>query len=303
MKIAVVGIGGVGGIVGGALARKHRDTFFYVRGENLNKIRKEGLKVESVVLGDFTANPKLASDDADEIGRMDAVIVTCKGYSLESICKAIVPVVGPETLVLPLLNGVVVSDIMESMLPPCLLADGTIQVFSRLEGPGHIIQSAGMCRIAAGMKDGSRPDKLIELVDILKQAGVKALLSENILVDSWTKYAYMCGCSVVFCHYDGPASKVRENPGYEQVLHAVVGEIIAVAAAKGVTLADNLADVFVDEIRKMPPDTMTSLYRDISSGKPADQTELYHIIGRMVEHGEQTGVATPYHREAYDKFR
>jgi len=302
MKIAVFGIGGVGGIVGGALAKDHAETYFYVRGENLNAIHQKGLRVQSVSLGDFTAHPKLASDKATEIGIMDAIFVACKGYNLKVACEAINPMVGPETVVIPLLNGVIVSDLMEPLLPPCILADGTIHVFSRLEEPGHIVQSAGLCSIVFGMKDGSRPIKLEEIAAILNKAGIKARLSENILVDSWTKYAIMCSNSTVFCYYDGSAGKVHEDPNHEKVLRAVIGDLIAVAAAKGVKLPESLPDRYVDEFSKMPGETMTSLYRDLSSGKPSKETELDHIIGRMVKFGQQTCVATPYHKIAYERF-
>jgi 2-dehydropantoate 2-reductase len=112
----------------------------------------------------------------------------------------------------------------------------------------------------------------------------------------------MCGNSTVFCYYDGPAKTVHADPEHEKILRAVVGELIAVAAAKGVVLPDDLADRYVEDFLKMPPDTMTSLYRDLSAGKPPDQTELHHIIGRMVELGEQTGIPTPYHKAVLARF-
>src|SRR5699024_6149248 len=121
---------------------------------------------ESVLFGDFKAHPKLASDKATELGIMDVIIVSCKGYNLKETCKKITPMVGPETVVIPLLNGVIVSDIMEPLLPPCILADGTIYVFSRLEKPGHIVHSAGLCKIVFGMKDGSRPSEFEEIAAI-----------------------------------------------------------------------------------------------------------------------------------------
>lgn len=302
MKIAVFGIGGVGGVVGGALARNHTDTYFYVRGENLEAIRRGGLRVQSVSLGDFVVYPKLASDNAAEFGVMDAIIVSCKGYGLKAACAAISPMVGAETVVISLLNGVMVSDIMEPLLPSCILADGAIRVFSRLEKPGHIVHSAGLCGIVFGMKDGSRPAQFEEISSVLNKAGIQTTLSDNMLVDSWTKYVIMCGNSAVFCYYDGPAGKVQSDPGHGTVLRAVADELISVAAAKGVALPAGMADSYVEQFAKLPPDTMTSLYRDLSGGKPASESELDHILGRMVELGRQTGVTTPYHRMAYERF-
>lgn len=302
MKIAVFGIGGVGGVVGGALAKSYSDTYFYVRGENLDAIRREGLSVRSVSLGDFVARPKLASDKASELGVMDAIFVSCKGYSLKAACEAITPMVGPETAVIPLLNGVIVSDVMEPLLPPCILADGTIRVFSWLEKPGCVVHNPGMCRIVFGMKDGGRPPRLEKLADILNNAGIETTLTDDILQDSWAKYTMMCTNSVIFCYYDGPAEKVRKDPNYEKIMRAVIGDMMAVAAAKGVILPKDTADRHIGMFSKVPPDTVTSLYRDLSGGKPVNETELDHIIGRMIEFGRQTGVPTPYHKAAYERF-
>ncbi len=302
MKIAIFGIGGVGGVVGGALARVHADTYFYVRGENLKAIRQNGLRLESALLGDFTVHPKLASDNAAEFGIMDAVFVSCKGHNLKAACAAIAPMVGSQTVVIPLLNGVMVSEIMAPLLPPCILADGAIRVFSHLEKPGHIVQSSGLCSIAYGMKDKSIPPAFAEITAICNRAGLKTAVSDDIVTASWAKYATMCGNSTVLCYYDGPVEKVRKDPDHEKVVRAVTGELVAVAAAKGVALPADTVDRCWADFAKLPPDAMTSLYRDLSGGKAASETELDHVIGRMVKFGRQTGVATPYHTAAHERF-
>ena len=130
MKIAVLGIGGVGGIIGGVLARKEEETYFIARGKTLEAIRRGGLHVESALFGDFTVRPRKIAKTADDFGVMDAVIISCKGYSLKDACRIISTMVGSDTLVVPLLNGVGVSDMMKPLLPPCILADGVIYVFS-----------------------------------------------------------------------------------------------------------------------------------------------------------------------------
>lgn len=302
MKIAVLGIGGVGGIVGGALAKSHAETYFCVRGKNLDAICRDGLKVQSIALGDFTVRPKLASDSAAALGVMDAVIFSCKGYNLKAACEAAAPMIGPKTAVIPLLNGVTVSDIMAPLLPPCLLADGVIRIFSHLEEPGRVVQSYGPCGVIVGMKDGSRPQKLEEAAAILNRAGIKTAITGDIAADNWNKYMMMCGNSVVFCYYDGPAGRVREHPDHEKTLCAVAGEQIAVAAAKGIRMPAEAARRFAENFAKLAPEAVSSLYRDLSGGRPAKETELDHLVGRLVELGRQTNVPTPYHKMIYDRF-
>lgn len=291
MKIAVFGIGGVGGLIGGALARKYDDIYFIARGKNLEAIRSGGVRVESVLFGDFTARPRMVSDDARDFGTMDAVIIACKGHNIKEACAAVSPLIDSDTLVVPLLNGVGVSDIMKPLLPPCILAEGIIHVFSHIEEPGHVVQSYGLCRIIAGMKDGSRPRRLEEFAAVLNDAGVETTVSDKILFDSWRKYLLMCGNSVVFCYFDGPAWKVREHAGYKDVVRAAANEIISVAA-----------DFCVENFAKLAPETVNSLYRDLSSGKAPQKTELDHLIGRMIEMGRAANIPTPYHEIAYKRF-
>ena len=302
MKIAVFGIGGIGGLVGGALARKNEETYFIARGKTLEAIRSRGLQVESALLGDFTVRPKEAAESASGFGTMDAVIISCKGYSLKEACRIVSPMVGEDTLVVPLLNGVGVSDMMKPLLPQCLLADGVIHVFSHIEEPGHIVQSYGPCHVIIGMKGGERPQKLDELAEALNGAGIKTSVSEDILFECWRKYLIMCGNSVVFCYYDGPAWKVREHADYKDTVRAAANEIISVAAANGVKLPEGSADLCAENFMKLAPETVNSLYRDLSSGKPPQKTELDHLIGRMIEMGRAANIPTPYHEIAYKRF-
>mgnify|MGYP005960980125 FL=1 len=303
MKVGVFGIGGIGGFVGGALARIHGETYFCARGENLEAIRRGGLRVESVQLGDFAAAPTGISERAADLGVMDVVIVACKGYDLEASCAAMSPMVGAQTLVIPLLNGVVVSEQMEPFLPPCLLADGTIRVFSHLETPGVVVQTAGQCSVVVGMRDGSRPAALDAAAELLNRAGIETKVTDHIVRASWNKYVTMGSNSCVFCWYDGPAGKVLADPDHKKVIRAVIDEMTAVAGAQGVELPASLPDRLIDAFEKMPADTVTSLYRDLRAGKNPARTELDHIIGRMVQLGRETGVPVPYHEAAYEKWR
>lgn len=302
MKIAVFGIGGVGGLIGGVLARKNEETYFIARRKTLEAIRSGGLYVKSTLFGDFTVRPKDVGETAGNFGVMDAIIISCKGYSLKDACRTVSPIVGEGTLVVPLLNGVGISDIMRPLLPPCLLADGVIHVFSHIEEPGHIAQSYGPCHVIIGMKSGEHPQKLDELAEALNCAGIKTSVNDNILFESWRKYLIMCGNSVVFCYYDGPAWKVREHAGYKDTVRAAANEIISVAAANGVKLPENSADLCVENFAKLAPETVNSLYRDLSSGKNPKDTELDHLVGRMIELGRAANIPTPYHEAAYRRF-
>ena len=301
MKIVIFGIGGVGGLVGGLLARSHEDTYFYTRGESLRVIKEQGITVESAQFGSFTSKPKLVTDSASEIGIADAIFIACKGYDLDEACKAAAPMIGENTVVIPLLNGVIVSEIMEPLLPPCILADGCIFTFCNLVKPGYVSHQ-NFVKIVTGMRSGEYRPVLAEVAGILNASGIESTVADNIHVDSWRKYTIMCGNSVIFGWFDADAGTVKQKPGYEAVIRGVWGELVSVAAAKGVSLPPSTVDDCVKAFMVMVPETVTSLYRDLRDGKPAEKTELLHIIGRMVQFGEETGVPTPYHKAVLERY-
>ncbi|MGN0954155.1 ketopantoate reductase family protein [Dialister sp.] len=301
MRILVFGMGGIGGFAGGALARAGADVYFYARGKQLEAISQKGLHVSSAVLGDFTVRPKGISHDGKQLGKMDVILLACKGNGLEDALRDMAPMIQNRTIVIPLLNGVLVSELMEPLLPPCRIADGTIRVFSHLEKPGYVVQTAGSGKIVMGMKEGENPPALYELAALFRKGGIPAEVTENIALDSWEKYALMGSNSALFCQFDGPAGKVRNSAEGLKKIHSTVREVIQVAAAKGVRLPKEYEDNFVKLFTSLPEDTVTSLYRDLRSGKKAEDTETEMILGRMVRMGEETGVNVPCFREAYEK--
>lgn len=303
MRIAVFGIGGVGGIVGGALARVCPDVSLVARGRALEAIRRDGLIVESALLGSFTVRPRALDSSALEgAGPMDAVVVACKGYDIEAACRAISPLLRADTLVVPLLNGLGASDVMEPLLPPCVLAGGLIYVFSHLEGPGRVAHTSGPCRVIMGMRDGSRSAALEDLSALMAEAGLDARTTGDILSEQWRKYATVGSMNIMCCLWDGPVGKAREDPGHEAVLRGTLDEIRAVAEAQGASLPGEMEEEIVARFEASPPDTITSLYRDLSAGKPPERTELRWLIGRVVEMACAAGVSVPHHEEALARW-
>ncbi|MBQ2697519.1 MAG: 2-dehydropantoate 2-reductase [Clostridia bacterium] len=301
MKIAVVGIGGVGGLIGGALARVLPQTIFIARGEHLKVIREEGLTVRSGLLGEFTVVPALVTDRAEEAGVVDAVILATKGYDLEEACRQIAPMIGEQTLVVPLLNGVMVSQLMRPLLPPCVLADGCMSCFSYIERPGVIAHPSTLATLTLGMAEGEPHPALIHLTMLLESVGFKASVTKEIRQASWQKYVLMCGVSTAYAWFDQPAGPIREDPEKLDFLRRCHQEIIDTASGHGVALPEDLIDRCMQSFLAQPPEATSSLYRDLRDGKP--RTELCPVIARMCELGAEVGVPTPCHQAVVDKYR
>lgn len=302
MKVLVFGIGGVGGLVGGALARVHADTYFYARNATKKAIEENGLVLDSIKFGNQVVHPKMVSDDAVALGPMDVIFVACKGDKLEVACKAIAPMVTPQTVVIPLLNGITVSNNMAPHLPPCILADGTIRVFSHIEAPGHIVQDGGMCDISFGLQNGKNPAVFEDIAALLTKVGIKTIVVEDIVVRSWQKFAITGTMSAILCYYDGNTGYVLEQPDCDTIIPAAYREVQAVAKACGVVLSDSFIESLTKSFYKMPADTISSLYRDLLAGKSAADTELYGLVGYLVDKGREVNVATPIFEKAYNRF-
>ena len=303
MKIMIFGIGGVGGFVGGALAKSYEETYFYARNLMKEKIASDGLRLDSVKLGNMIVKPKLVSDSPEELGKMDVIIVSCKGDKLEAACKAMAPLVKESTVVIPLLNGILVSDVMKQWLPPCILADGTIRIFSHIEGPGHIVQDAGLCNITFGMQDGNNPPVFEEIAKILTDAGVETTVITDIVLQSWKKFMITGTVGAILCYFNGDTGFVRSQEGYKEIVEAAYGEVQAVARAKGVELTDDFVAKLVSTIDTNSANTITSLYRDLRDGKDPKDTELDNLVGYLIEQGKLVGIPTPIFEQAYNNFK
>lgn len=303
MKIMVFGIGGVGGFVGGALAHHYEETYFYARNLTKEIIARDGLRLDSVKLGNLVVKPKVVSDNPEELGPMDVIIMSCKGDKLEAACKAIAPLVKETTVVIPLLNGILVSDLMKQWLPPCILADGTIRIFSHIESPGHIVQDDGLCSISFGMQDGNNPPVFEEIAKILTAASVETKVVKDIVIQSWKKFMITGTQGAILCYFKGDTGFVRSQEGYKGIVEEAYSEVQQVAKARGVELSDEFVAKLVGTIDTNPAHTITSLYRDLLDGKDPRDTELDHLLGYLIKQGKELGIPTPVFEKAYNNFK
>jgi 2-dehydropantoate 2-reductase len=301
MKIAVLGLGGIGGVVGSCLASKFDNIHFIARGKTLEKIKKDGLKLKSDILGTFSAKPASVTDNPDEIGIVDALIVCTKGYGLESAINQCQNIIGENTVILPLLNGINISSDVKKYTQKGICADGCIYVFANIEEPGVIRQSGNMLKITAGIADGSENNTLKELISMFNKANIPSTYSENILVSAWDKYIMMCGNSLIFCYFDSPAGEIQPYKEKMEFAYNIYKELSLLAKLSGVNIDENTAQKYTDTFLTLPKDTITSLYRDIKTGNP--KTEFDSIIGKAYNISHSLNADTPCINAVYKKYR
>ncbi|MXV94917.1 MAG: 2-dehydropantoate 2-reductase [Gemmatimonadetes bacterium] len=291
MRIAIYGAGGVGGYYGGVLARAGYDVSLLARGAHLEAIRSSGLSVRSPG-GDFVVRPAAATDDPAKIGPVDAVIVAVKSMHLAAVCGGIAPLLGADTLVVPMLNGV---DAHEALLPAVgrsRMGKGLTRIISEVVAPGQIRHVGVEPYVALAEWDGSRTRRVDSLVAALRDAGVDAEVPPDIDAAIWLKFLFVCSVGGVCGACRMPLGPVRTLPESRALLRRAMEEIAAVAAAHGVSLQDDAVAFAMNTVDTFPAEGTSSLQRDIAAGVPS---ELDAWTGAAVRLGATVGIATPVH--------
>lgn len=302
MKIAVLGMGGIGGVVGGALAKNFDDIYFIARGKSLEAIKNNGLTVESDKLGTFNVKPAGVTEKVEEIGVVDVLIIATKSYGLEGACKQCAPIIDKNTVVIPLLNGVAVSDEAEAFLNNAgEVADGCIYAFSSLEEPGRTKHIGELCHIDFGFKDGRTNEKCVELAKMLNKSGIETVFSNDIMVPVWVKYIMMCGNSAVFSYFECSADVVHQSAEKMKYIEDVYTELYKIGKAKGVNLPNDVVEKHMAVFKNLPVGAITSLYRDLK--QPENKTEFEAVIGKGIKLAKETGVEVPCLNAVYEKYK
>ncbi len=296
MRIAIYGTGGVGGYFGGRLAQAGEEVAFIARGEHLRAMQRDGLRVESIA-GDFHIDPVQATDDPAAVGPVDVVLVAVKTWQLPDAAEAMRPLVGPETIVVPLLNGVEAPAILAAVHGEEHVAGGLCSLITSIGGPGLIRHEGAPPRISFGRLDG-RPDARLEaLLGALSRAeGVTAEIAADVEAAMWRKFLMITTFSGIGAVTRAPVGVMRSLPETRSLLQQSLREIYDVALARDVALTPEGMEAAMAFMDALPPAATASMQRDILDGRPS---ELEAQSGAVVRLGAEAGVETPLHRFIY----
>ncbi len=295
MRIAIMGSGGVGGYYGGLLAAAGQEVTFIARGAHLQAIRDKGLHVKSVH-GDFTVSPAKATDLPGEIGALDLVIVATKTYHTDEAAQAIHPLIGAETVVISLQNGIDAAERIGSMVGMEHMVGGATWLSAALEAPGRIGQYSQFRRIALGELDGRITPRAQAIASVLATTSAVIELVPNIKQLLWTKFVFIAAISALGGLTRVAIGEYRQIPEAREVLAEAMAEVAAVAKAIGVTLDADIMAKTLSFIDASAPDIRPSMQRDLEVGRTS---ELESLIGVVVRLGQGHGVPTPVMRLAY----
>ena len=289
MKIVIMGTGGMGGYYGGLLAAHGQEVTFIARGDHLNAIRKNGLQVKSIH-GDLEVKPANATDKPAEIGPVDLVLFCTKTYHTEAAAKAIQPIVGAQTAIVSLQNGVDSAERIGSVVGTQHMLAGATWISSFVESPGVIKQVSTFRRIVVGEMDGSTSPRLQAVYEAFKPTGIAIEISDNILKVLWTKFVFIAAVSSFGSLTRLPMGDYRAVPETRAQITRLMREVKDLAAAHAVQLDADVVEKSIKFIDDNQPHIKPSMQVDVEAGR---RTELESMIGVIGRKGAKKGIPTP----------
>ena len=298
MKIAIIGIGGVGGYFGTLLANHGLDVTFVARGDTFNALKEKGISLKTVQ-GSYELSQVNVIDSISKLIDPELVLVCCKTYDLEQVAFELKNIASNKTIIIPLLNGIDVDLIIKKIIPQSKVYPGLTYIVSTKKEPGVFEQTAGPCTIIFGERKVSNNSELKKIEEIFKAAGLKATCAEDIEKEYWKKFIWLTG-------FSGMTAICRSNIG--AIVNLDLGfELIVRCFDEGFTLAKAFGVVFQDTDREeivskainykhTGTSAKSSLLVDIENKR---RNEIESLNGTLIRLAKEKNVAVPLNEIIY----
>lgn len=299
MKIAIMGSGGVGGYLGARLAEQNHDVTFVARGAHLAAMKANGLRLEDKT-HPVTIKPVDATDDPAGIGAVDVVIFSVKVYDAKAAIDAMKPLIGPNTVVLDVLNGVESHTWLADAFGAAHVLRGSIYISSHIAEPGVIAHETPGVRLTFGAMDPLARPAADALHEALLSIDVKSVVTDDIDSAIWSKMVMLTALSGVCCLSRLPISDVLAAPEGAAVVRRAMEEVAAVAEARSIVLEPGALKAVQGFDPANIPAIKPSMLVDLERGKPL---EVEWLSGAIARFGAAAGVATPTHDVVWGALR
>lgn len=301
-RIAVAGIGGVGGYLAGMLGRVCPHLTMAVRGDRRESILKNGLVLHSEYKGEINVRPEYAVP-VSEMGEQDYIFVCVKNYSLEDVCREMEHAVTENTVIIPVMNGVDPGERIRKALGKGTVVDSLIYIVAFANKDYSVTQQGDFANLRIGIRnaDKTQQQKVQEVSDILTGADIDHMIAEDIEVEIWRKYILNCAYNTESAYYDNAIGQLRSDPKKAEEYEALVREAYQVAQAKGVGVRQEHVDAILHRFyHELAENATSSLQRDIRAGKKA---EVETFSGYIVREGQRLGIRTPVTEKMYEGLK
>jgi len=294
MNIAIIGTGGVGGYFGGLLAKAGNEVTFLARGEHLKAIQQNGLIIKSIN-GDFKVDSVKATDQIKSIGPVDLAIIAVKAWQVKGIAEELPEILKPDSVVLPLENGILATDELREYLKQEQVIGGLCRIISKIESPGVISHFGINPAIVFGELNNTETERIHRIKAVFDAAGIHSKISEDITADLWKKFIAIC-VSGLLAISKTTYGELRELKETRQLMIELLNEIYILSQKIGIHIGAGYVEKAVSQIDTFPHDSTSSLTRDVWEGKPS---EIEYQNGTVVKLAEKYGVSVPVNRFVY----
>lgn len=300
MKYLVIGAGGTGGCIGAYLTKAGKDVTLIARGPHLDKIRANGIEIETNWQGTYTVAPIRACDTGHYVDQPDVIFVCVKGYSLAEIVPFIKRVAAKNTVVIPILNIYGTGGKLQAMLPELLVTDGCIYISANITGPGKIKMHGEIFRIFFGVRDPTQFRPMLKQIEAdLNDSGILGVLSPDIRKDALQKFSYVSAMAACGLYYQVEAGAVQKSGEIRDTYIDLLREIEALALAMDIHFDVDIIQFNLDILDSLAPTASTSMQRDISLGK---KSEIDGLVFEVLRMGEKYHVPMPAYQRLAQAF-
>jgi 2-dehydropantoate 2-reductase len=299
MRVLVVGAGAIGGYFGGRMLQAGRDVTFLVRPKRASELASAGLVIKSPN-GDVTLKnpPAVQADKLNE--KFDVVLLSCKAFDLEDAIKSFAPAVGPQTAIIPLLNGMLHLDVLDNKFGRERVLGGLCAIAVTLNDKREVVQLQPMQSLTFGERDGKMSDRVRAIADIFASGNFGSVASEQIIQDMWEKWVFLSSLAASTCLMRTAVGNILAAPGGRDFLLGMVDEVTAIATAAGHTPRGPFAERTRTMLTTEGSAMTASMFRDIKVGAPV---EADHVIGDLIVRAEAAKVSVPKLRTAYTHLK
>ena len=293
MRIAIFGSGGVGGYFDGRLAQSGQDVNFIARDKHLEALRHKGLKIDSIA-DDFKLSKVQATDDPNDVGVVDYILCCVKAWQVPAAAKKMKPMIGDNTLVIPLQNGVEAPGQLAEVLGEDKVLGGMCAIIAFQAGNGHIKHIGANPLIRFGHMDRRADARVNQLSEIFNHChGVKSSIPKDIKVAMWQKFMLISAWSGLGAVTRAPIGTLFQLEETRQLLVEALTEIYQTGLAQGIELADDSVEKTIETLKSFPANSTTSMQRDITDGLPSELDVQNDAVVRLAK---EVGVDTPVNR-------
>ena len=299
MRILVVGAGAIGGYFGGRMLQAGADVTFLVRPRRATELADAGLVIKSP-LGDVTLkNPSAVQ--ADKLAEpFDVVLLSCKAFDLDDAIKSFAPAVGPNTAILPLLNGMRHLDGLDAKFGPERVLGGLCAIAVTLNEKREVVHLQPLQSLTFGERDGKPSDRVRAIAGVMAKGNFGSKASEEIIQDMWEKWVFLASLAAMTCLMRTSVGNILASPGGKDFVLGMLDECSAVAAAAGYAPRAPYLERIQGMLTAEGSQMTASMFRDIKAGAPV---EADHVIGDLVARGDAAKVPVPKLRTAYTHLK